>query len=63
MDPKVVLVALNGLENILRLGEQDANVHNGINPYAVIIEECYGTYTYKLIDLSCSRSSNVLSTN
>lgn len=42
MDPKVVQVALNGLENILRLGEQDAHLHNGLNPYAVLIEECYG---------------------
>ncbi|XP_015121912.1 importin subunit alpha-7 isoform X1 [Diachasma alloeum] len=42
MDPKIVQVALNGLENILRLGEQDANIHNGVNPYTVNIEECYG---------------------
>ncbi|XP_008549085.1 importin subunit alpha-7 [Microplitis demolitor] len=42
MDPKIVQVALNGLENILRLGEQDASLHNGVNPYTVIIEECYG---------------------
>lgn len=46
MDSKMILVALNGLENILRLGEQDTNVHNGINPYAVIIEECYGVYFF-----------------
>lgn len=42
MDTKIVLVALNGLENILRLGDQDASTHNGINPYTVLIEECYG---------------------
>ncbi|KAJ8315056.1 hypothetical protein KUTeg_007206 [Tegillarca granosa] len=42
MDAKIVQVALNGLENILRLGEQDAKLHNGTNPYAVMIEECYG---------------------
>lgn len=42
MDAKIVQVALNGLENILRLGEQDAKNHGGINPYAVVIEECYG---------------------
>lgn len=42
MDAKIVQVALNGLENILRLGEQDASSHNGVNPYAVLIEECYG---------------------
>lgn len=44
MDSKVVHVALNGLENILRLGEQDA-AQNGINQFAVLIEECFGKYT------------------
>lgn len=48
MDAKIVQVALNGLENILRLGEQDAKLHNGTNPYAVMIEECYGMYQYML---------------
>ena len=46
MDSKIVQVALTGLENILRLGEQDAKQAGGggvANPYAVIIEECYGT--------------------
>ena len=42
MDSKIVHVALNGLENILRLGEQDAKHSNNMNPYAVLIEECYG---------------------
>ena len=42
MDGKIVQVALNGLENILRLGEQDSKMHGGTNPYAVLIEECYG---------------------
>lgn len=35
-------VALNGLENILRLGDQDSKNHGGQNAYAVLIEECYG---------------------
>jgi len=42
MDSKIVAVALNGLENILRLGDQQAKASNGTNPYAVLIEECYG---------------------
>lgn len=42
MDPKIVQVALSGLENILRVGEQDAATNNGINHYAVQIEECFG---------------------
>lgn len=42
MDTKIVQVALNGLENILRLGQQDAKLNNGLNEYAVLIEKCYG---------------------
>ncbi|XP_076766486.1 karyopherin alpha1 [Xylocopa sonorina] len=42
MDPKIIQVALSGLENILRVGDQDAAMHNGINHCAVLIEECYG---------------------
>lgn len=39
MDSKIVQVALNGLDNILKSGEQ----HNTKpNPYAVLIEECFG---------------------
>ncbi|CAB0005714.1 unnamed protein product [Nesidiocoris tenuis] len=42
MDNKIIQVALNGLENILRLGEADAKAHGTVNPFAVIVEECYG---------------------
>ena len=42
MDSKIVQVALTGLENILRLGETDAKQGEGMNPYAVMTEECYG---------------------
>lgn len=42
MDSKIVQVALNGLEHILRVGDQDAQQHGGTNAYSVIIEECYG---------------------
>lgn len=42
MDSKIVQVALNGLENILRFGEQEAKNTGGSNPYAVIIEEVFG---------------------
>lgn len=47
MDPKIIQVALSGLENILRVGEQDAPLHNGVNEYAVQIEECYGKHDIK----------------
>lgn len=39
MDANIVQVALNGLENILKSGEQ---CFQKPNPYAVLIEECYG---------------------
>lgn len=43
MDTKIVQVALNGLENILRLGEQESKQNGtGINPYCALIEEAYG---------------------
>jgi hypothetical protein len=37
-------VALNGLDNILRLGEVLAKSQGvaAVNPYAVAVEECYG---------------------
>ena len=41
MDAKIVQVALSGLENILKYGEQESK-ETGSNPYAVQIEECYG---------------------
>ena len=44
MDAKIIQVALNGLENILRLGEQDAIHHSGVNPYCALIEQSFGMY-------------------
>jgi len=43
MDGKIVQVALNGLEHILRAGLQESKLHGRVNLYAVAIEECYGT--------------------
>jgi len=42
MDIKIIQVALNGLENILKVGEGDALASGSVNRYAVAIEECYG---------------------
>ena len=44
MDSKIIQVALSGLENILRIGEMEAENSNDIanNPYANQVEECYG---------------------
>lgn len=53
MDSKIVQVALNGLDNILKAGE----LHNTKpNPYAVLIEECYGEYNI----YNCTTSTSLL---
>lgn len=46
MDHKVIQVALNGLENILRIGEMDAQYAGpgALNPFAHIVEECQGKW-------------------
>ncbi|CAI6373956.1 unnamed protein product [Macrosiphum euphorbiae] len=41
-DVKIIQVALNGLENILKLGEQLARQTGAVNQYAILLEECYG---------------------
>jgi len=41
-DTKVVEVALNGLDNILKLGQHDSRLNGIPNPYAFKIEECGG---------------------
>lgn len=53
MDSKIVQVALNGLENILRLGELEAKRGGGINPYCALIEEAYGKeqYTHTVVTI------------
>lgn len=43
-DSNIVQVALNGLENILKAGNQHKVKPN---PYAVLVEECYGMYPFK----------------
>ncbi|XP_022192842.2 importin subunit alpha-7 [Nilaparvata lugens] len=42
VEANVIQVALNGLEKILRVGEHEAKTHSTVNPYTVLIEECYG---------------------
>ncbi|CEH17050.1 karyopherin alpha [Ceraceosorus bombacis] len=47
LDNKIIQVALDGLENILKVGEQDktANGAGAVNQYALYIEECGGMVT------------------
>jgi importin subunit alpha-1 len=42
-DARIITVALEGLENILKVGEKEAKEHGGVaNPYATHIEEAEG---------------------
>jgi importin subunit alpha-6/7 len=41
-DPKIVTIALEGLENILKVGDEDAKNTGGQNPMAVFISEADG---------------------
>jgi importin subunit alpha-1 len=47
MDNKIIQVALDGLENILKVGEEDKNAAGAgaINSYAAYVEECGGMVT------------------
>ncbi|GAA5800050.1 armadillo-type protein [Helicostylum pulchrum] len=43
MDNKIIQVALDGLDNILKVGDMEkVNTMDGLNPYALLIEECGG---------------------
>ncbi len=52
MDTKIVLVALNGLENILKIGQKEVKDSGAPNPYAVQIEECFGKNLFFLYHLA-----------
>eukprot|EP00127_Corallochytrium_limacisporum_P001618 Clim_evm15s70 gene=Clim_evmTU15s70 len=41
-DAKVIQVALDGLENILKVGQKEAQFNTGKNIYALMIEDCNG---------------------
>ena len=45
MDNKIIQVALDGLENILKIGEQDKEQNGGVNQYAAYIESCGGMHS------------------
>lgn len=48
-DARVITVALEGLENILKVGEKDAHDTNGINRYATLVEEAEGLDKIELL--------------
>lgn len=46
---RIVLVALEGIENILRVGANEAQKTNGRNQYALYVEECGGVDQLELL--------------
>jgi len=47
-DPRIILVALEGLENILKVGEKDAK-ETGVNQFTARIEACHGLDKIELL--------------
>ena len=43
-DARIVIITLEGLENILKVGQNDATSNGGVNPYSLLIEEAYGKF-------------------
>ena len=43
-DARIVIITLEGLENILKVGQNDAASNGGVNPYSLLIEEAYGKF-------------------
>lgn len=41
-DARIIIVALEGLENILKVGEEDKMENNGTNPFIALIESAEG---------------------
>lgn len=41
-DARIVIVAMEGLENILKVGEDEKALHNGANPFIQLIEDADG---------------------
>ena len=41
-DTRIVIITLEGLENILKVGQKDAGQNGGVNPFSILIEEAYG---------------------
>ncbi len=61
LDTKTVEVALNGIENILKLGLSDSRQSQGINQYALMVEECGGLFSSSFVHSnSLNNSSNRL---
>ena len=45
-DSRIVIITLEGLENILRVGQKDIIANGGVNPFSILIEEAYGEQAF-----------------
>ncbi len=54
-DPRMVMITLEGLENILKIGQQDA-VKN-VNPFALMVEEAYGVCVCVSVEYSLKHAN------
>lgn len=41
-DPRLVTVALEGIENVLKAGEHESSANGGTNPYTAFVDEAEG---------------------
>jgi len=44
-DPKIIMVALEGIDNILKVGQKEANAMGASNRYVAFVEACHGLET------------------
>lgn len=58
MDAKIVHVALTGLENILKLGQAEAQISREPNQYALDIESCSGQLFSKFLSIFIAVRTN-----
>lgn len=56
-DPKIVTIALEGLENILKVGEEEAKATNTQNQMAIYVSEAEGLT--KIEDLQAHTSTEI----
>jgi importin subunit alpha-6/7 len=60
-DPRLVTVALEGIENVLKAGKQEELSHGGTNPYTTVVDEAEGIDKLKQLQ-DHSKAMHILET-
>jgi hypothetical protein len=60
-DPRLVTVALKGIENVLKAGKQEELSHGGTNPYTTVVDEAEGIDKLKQLQ-DHSKAMHILET-